>query len=438
MKNRIKIILTLFVVSTGLIACNSRIRDTDILTVTVAHETVASYTLTPTVAAISEINSKLTETAQPTEKPPTPFCVPPKESTDPLEFTSYSMLGNEILTALNNGVPAPKLEDTMINQGFASTKSSIHLEDLTGDTKHEIILSVIDPESQLINPGGTFMIFNCENDSYQPALQRLSGEDRAVLETRLIKDLNSDGTGEVIASSRACGAHTCFENYELLVWNGHTYENRLSGKTSDLPFPEIKITDNDGDGLFDIDITGTGIGSVGAGPQRSFTRRFAINFSTNRWEPIDEFFGQSNYRIHMLHDADANYREENYEDAFTLYTEVIQNDNLDDWMDPERERRLITGYAEYKIFTIWLINDEIPRAENFFEEMRSKYHQNTDSTYLGAMEMFYDAYQTSGLDAACNSARFYLEQNQAQLLSLLGSETFGYGNPEIGIDDLCP
>ncbi len=83
------------------------------------------------------------ETTQPAVQLSSPFCVPPDKSAIPFEFTSYSMLGNEILTALNNGVPASKLGDALISQGYAKAKSSIRLGDLTGDTKHEIILSVM-------------------------------------------------------------------------------------------------------------------------------------------------------------------------------------------------------------------------------------------------------------------------------------------------------
>jgi hypothetical protein len=38
----------------------------------------------------------------------------------------------------------------------------------------------------------------------------------------------------------------------IYAWDGQGFSNRLNGTTTDLPYPDIRLVDPDGDRLFDL------------------------------------------------------------------------------------------------------------------------------------------------------------------------------------------
>jgi hypothetical protein len=61
-----------------------------------------------------------------------------------------------------------------------------------------------------------------------------------------------------------------------------------------------------------------------------------------------ETLGPSNFRIRALHDADAASKKGDYETALALYERVINDETLDDWIEPDTERANLSAFAKYR------------------------------------------------------------------------------------------
>ncbi len=64
---------------------------------------------------------------------------------------------------------------------------------------------------------------------------------------------------------------------------GETYVNKLEGSTLEFPYPDIKLTDFNHDGIYNLEVTGTVIASVGAGPQRNTVNIWKYDPASTTW-----------------------------------------------------------------------------------------------------------------------------------------------------------
>jgi hypothetical protein len=207
--------------------------------------------------------------------------------------------------------------------------------------------------------------------------------------------------------------------------------------SNELPYPVLELQDPDGDRRFDILITGSGFGSVGAGPQRPKTVVYAYIPEQSGWARYDTILGKSNYRIHVLQDAEIAARDGDYAAAIDLYQRVIEDPNLLDWVNPENERADLSAYAEFKLVVMHTALDQPDRAKESFNRMGESIAASApQSGYVDLAQTFLSAYDTSGLQAGCSAVESYAEANVEAILLPLNS--FGYGNPGYTAADLCP
>ena len=316
---------------------------------------------------------------------------------------------------------------------------AVEVNDFNGDGKNDVVVSIINPESQNIPPEGKFLIYLCSTSNYELAYQQISDPGFGVPSIRYVQDLDADEQDEIVVSSPTCGAHTCFESVQVIGWVGGGFENRLVGNTADLPYPDIRVEDTDGDQIYDIIITGSGFGSVGAGPQRNTTHIWGYDPNVSRWSKVEEVLGPSNFRIHILHDAELAALNGDYPSALQLYGRVIHDSTLDDWIDPQKEREYLAAYALYKSALIYLIQGQENFALATINQLRSTYPPGKPQYgYVQMVEIFQQAYISNGLSVACEEAREFAGNNSEQVLTPLGANSFGYGNPDYQSKDICP
>ncbi|MDH3942999.1 MAG: hypothetical protein OEV06_02740, partial [Anaerolineae bacterium] len=290
-----------------------------------------------------------------------PVCVAPGPH-DALIETSYEDYPNQFLLFLNSGGAPSTLQANLEALGIANLAPSVAVADLTGDGKFDVVVSFLEPEPQTVPTPGALLIYTCLGDRYTLTHIELSGDFQGAPRILHLQDMNADGAAEVISSSSTCGAHTCFESAKILSWSGSSFEDRLDGSTDNLPYPDLQITDYDRDGFYNLEVTGRGFGSVGAGPQRTVTRIWTYDREGGLWTASEEILGASEYRIHVLHDADAAARRGEYPVAIVLYQQVIDNDGLLDWMDQENERLNLSAYAAYKLVVVFAAQGDRGRA----------------------------------------------------------------------------
>jgi hypothetical protein len=367
-------------------------------------------------------------------------CVSQGDSS-PLPNGHFELYPQAILQFLNEGGWVDELDEALYAAGVANMPVPVDAAEMTGDEFEEVVVSIFDPGSANMPPSGMLLIYTCHQNEYQLAYQEDSrpiGPSTGTPGITFLQDLNADGTSELVASSRTCGAHTCFERVQVLGWDGREFINRLDGLTDDLPHPTVYLQPSGQDGIYDIYITASGVGSVGAGPQRNMTRYWAYNADTQRWQISSLTLEPSMYRIHVLHDALAATRDGNYQEALLRYNRAISDTTLEDWADPALEQAWISAFARYQLVAIYTLQDRPTFADVILGEMEDAYPP--DSLQHGYYEMavaYLSGYLKGGGEAGCAAAVEYATANPG-ILEPLGMQNFGYGNPELIPRDVCP
>ena len=371
-----------------------------------------------------------------TSTPDSPDCVKPQAQASLGDLT-FGKAPEAILAYLNAGGSPDGLKQALNQAGIANQPVSVQAADMTGNGKYDLVVSIFDPGSQLIPPGGTLLIYTCQEGIYGLSLNQPTPQMQGGPHLWYLQDLDADRRADLVYSLATCGAHTCFEDVKILSWEAGSFKERLEGSSADLPYPNIDVRDTDGDGIFQLEVTGTGIGSVGAGPQREITWVWTYDPGTGMWDKASESLGTSNYRIHILQDADTAARQGDYQNALVLYQRVVSDPTLQDWVDPEKEQAELGAYARFKMTVLYLILGQEDFASTTFQEMKNAYPSNSlGSAYVELADAFRQAYMQGGIAAGCEAAKGYAGSHTDQILLPLNS--FGYGNPEYTPQDICP
>jgi hypothetical protein len=351
----------------------------------------------------------------------------------------YEQFTGTLLAYLNQGGNPVGISNFIANNNIVNEyDESFWIGDLTANGKDDIVLSLQDSQKQSIPPSGVFLIIICNDNQYQLGKIIVPETPEGVGKIVYVQDIDNDYIPEVISSNSFCGAHTCFEQINIHSWNGNEFIERFSGTSTDLPFPQMKLIDFDGNGIFDLEITSNGFGSAGAGPQRQRTKIWTIDDIGNNWAFSQELLSQSKYRIHMFHDAETAFSQADYQVALVLYEVVISEDTLSDWISPETERQHIRTYARFKQIVAYSYLENITLANAMLNKIIEDVSQNdVRFPMVQLAQLFYDELITNGLDSACSTAIQYANDNHQAILGPLGSNTYGYAQQEILAESIC-
>jgi hypothetical protein len=362
-------------------------------------------------------------------------CPIPSQMPQPLELGVHSAMPGNILAYLNAGGTAEQLKTALRDAGvLAGDLMGIYEKDFTGDGFNDLAFSIMDPNAQEILPVGTLLIYVCQDKSYQLAYSAAPGVDWSVPTIDEANDLNGDGIADILFSQETCGAHTCFKHYEVLIWSDDAFENALQGTTDDIPNPNLEI-------MFPpharIGVIATGYGSVGAGPFRPFEREWTWDPDQQAFTPSPDIPLPSTYRVHTLYDADRLAKEGELTRALSLYQEVIENDGLQDWIDPEMERANLGAYARFRIMLTYLLLEDRSAAENTYIALQDHFPLGTQGAAFTALAgAFWNEYaESADIAAGCSAAQSYAQSHVDTVLDAL---YFGYSNPSYEAEDICP
>jgi tetratricopeptide (TPR) repeat protein len=309
--------------------------------------------------------------------------------------------------------------------------------DITGDGRPDVALSVVSPHSDAFPPSGRLYLFACQGDHYQLAFASPELPDYSAPVIHAAQDLTGDGQADLLISRTACGAHTCTAQIEVLLWRSGALENRLEGASDDLPSPVIEVRGPTPQGTFDIAVTGTGINSIGAGPYRQRTRTWSWDPASQTYVPGADVLLESNFRIHVLHDADQAAAMGDFAEALALYGQVIEDDALDDWISGNQGRANLSAFAMYRRVLTFLRWGKPVEAQAAYQALLAAHPAGSPgSAYAQMAEAFWSAYQSEAdLAKACTVAQGFAASNAEQVLDPL---YFGYANPAYTASDICP
>ena len=259
-------------------------------------------------------------------------------------------------------------------------------------------------------------------------------------------DLTGDGRFDPLLVSQFCGAHTCSQIYDVLTENGNggfklispnyqigSGEMPIANSNSDLSFAEV-------DGLTTLQLHGGSVSSVGAGQyQRAWTDTWRYDTSLDKMVNISTVYDPSNYRFHLLHDANRAWDSADGGTAASTYLRVIQDDTLDDGIGfdlPEENTKDSTKlFAAFRMMVYSLLQDD-PATASSWGNWIIDGEFDTVSQIPAAVETFWTAYETSSnITTACAATSQFLEQFDHPVGAV---GYLGYQLPWLEAKSVCP
>ncbi|RPI28227.1 MAG: hypothetical protein EHM70_16960 [Chloroflexota bacterium] len=213
-----------------------------------------------------------------TRTPPPPAQCPLVDPDKKPSYQKYETIfglfpdGEDILEQLNTGVASKTILFDLGGSPTDKTNEFIEI-DLTGDKIPELVIRGIE-----------LYVFGCVNGQYQ-ALLKQEAEVNDQPYVAAIADMNLDGLPEIVTGVRLGGNNVSITRYEILEWNGFTFQNMVTQPDFGSWYPNgggahaggilmdgippqggiynrVAVYDSDGNGTTDLIITG-GIGVGG-------------------------------------------------------------------------------------------------------------------------------------------------------------------------------
>jgi hypothetical protein len=326
------------------------------------------------------------------------------------------------------------LAAALFDRGWQTATSAAVWTDVEGDGDLDFAAGLVGPtDAQGTTPGGSVYLWRCHAGAYlrtEIAPARPNFDPPAI---RQAWDLTADGVPELIVAYPMCGAHTCFTQYAVFQWDGSSMVDRFQGASDDMPYPELAVHADGSGSPAALEITATGLGSIGAGPFRSWTRTWTWDEHAAAFIPGEPVIESARYRIHALHDADDAYRRHELAAALALYRQVVDDDGLLDWPAAGDRRAELTAYAAFRRVLTFLAVDDAPQARDEFD-LRLAAPSGAAEAYAELARLALAAYADSGFEGACASASAYALENPDAVLTPLD---FGYANRAYTAEDIC-
>ncbi len=354
--------------------------------------------------------------------------------------SSYVDYPQTIGKFLSQGGILENLDQGLYQAGMLGQPIGIQAGDFDKNGAVDVAVVLINPASAPVTPDGRLLVYLCQDGAYLlHEIHPPSEEDYRTPILKFNQDLNGDAQPELVAGFGSCGAHTCFESLGIYSWQNGGFANLLSGSTGDLPYPSVSLEGPDSQGFYAIKISASGFGSVGAGPQREIIRVYTYDPGLNQWVLFAEKTGSSTYRVHALHDAEDLAAAEKFPEALVLYQQVISNDALLEWQDPQTERANLAAYARYKMIALYTLLGREEIAQAALAEFETAVPPGSSQTgYLDMARIFRREGGFENRARACTAVQAYADKHSEQILAPLGTLAFGYVNRELTAQDTCP
>jgi hypothetical protein len=327
------------------------------------------------------------------------------------------------------------LAAAVFDRGWVTPASTAVWTDIDGDTDLDFAVGLNGaPDAEgALRDGGVYL-WRCVDGAYlrsEVAPQRPEYGPPAIHQAR---DLTADGLPDLIVAHPLCGAHTCFAQYAVLQWDGAGMVNRFLDATDDMPTPELVVEADDPRTPVTIEISATGIGSVGAGPYRVWSRTWTWGGEARAFVPGEIEVEPPRFRIHAVHEADDALRRGDSATALALYLRVIEDDGLLDWPAAGDRRQELAAYAGFRRVLAFLADDDTLNAQVELDRWPAGEGTSAEA-YSELARRLLTAYPAAGLEAGCTAATAFALENSEALLAPLD---FGYANRAYAAEDICP
>jgi len=334
---------------------------------------------------------------------------------------------------LEAGGDPTTLAASLFDLGWGTPNSTVVWTDIDGDGHLDLAAGLTGA------PGGndetgSVTLWRCQDGAYLRADIAPPRPDFGPPEIHQARDLTVDGLPELIVAYPRCGAHTCFAQFAVYQWDGESLVDRFRGPSDDMPFPELALEAADPSTPAAIEITATGIGSVGAGPYRMWSRTWTWDGEARAFVPGDPVLEAPRFRVHVIHDADDAYLRGDLAAAVALYRRAIDDDALLDWPAPGHRRTELAAYAAYRRVLAFLAAGDALSAQAELNDRLSGRDAST-AAYAELARRLLAGYADSGFAQACAEVPSFVRENTDAVVAPLD---FGYANRTYTAEVICP
>lgn len=274
--------------------------------------------------------------------------------------------------------------------------------------------------------------------------------------------MTGDGLPEIVLQRTMGGAHTITQSYIVLSNYLGSIQNLVElpfdryrwGDVVMLPYKSrivqtITMTyshlaafeDVTGNGLPDILIHGGWHGSAASGVQRTRTEVWswngtAIALSEVYWDPTE-------YRMHLLWEANDNYYLGKFDTARSLFQQVIDDETLQESPYGNQAVHYHSNrfFAAFRLLMITLFTGDKDESDYWAQWLVEHYDEYPISEaahiLLGEWE------KQTDLNMACEKATSYLRDFESSEYIRQGKNPtgalfdVGYANPKLDVEDMC-
>ncbi|MGH2542470.1 MAG: hypothetical protein ACRDIB_06730, partial [Ardenticatenaceae bacterium] len=318
-------------------------------------------------------------------------------------------------------------------------EGGVRAVDLTHEGQQDLLVWYVDPGTPNPATRGNVVVLTRDADAWRPIFDATFGvgstEGARLLEAR---DLNNDRQNELAYTLTQCGATGCSTNVRVGVWNGSAFRDLT---VSEIRLPSLReaiFSDEDGNGLFDMVLTGGTLSSPAAGPQRERTDIY--RWTPNGYALSETLYAASDWLPLIVWEANDALLASDYGRAITLYERAITDTTLRPWTggteEPalqESERALLYAFSRFRLLVANAALGRRTVAEEWLDALRTNH---PDSPFRQAGETFMERWRGTSLAAPCRAVNDDAANNLPTLVDPLNN--FGFTGPQFVAEDICP
>ena len=317
-----------------------------------------------------------------------------------------------------------------------------HEVDLTGDGEVEWIAVLQMASDSVFGPEGDAIVVSPDGLVYRHYAHFVNDGDRMPT-IEYYGDMTGDNLPDVAIETQFCGAHTCTHFYDIVGAPNGAVQS-LVPAVSEYPRPaigmmssEVTFADGTGDGLTDLIQHGGFISSVGAGPyQRGYTEVWAWDGAQSQFALAETILDPSNYRFHLLYEANDLFAAGDYSAAIPKYIEVVENESLEDGVgliDPTSTYDVTRQFAAFRLVLAYMQLGDMDSALTWSDWI---YFNHDTSPFEDATLTFWEDYNFNhDVGMGCTAV--------THILNTLPNPTgpladLGYALPSLTAESVCP
>jgi hypothetical protein len=385
------------------------------------------------------------------------------ESTAPGEQNQH--FAKYVLDFLNAGGTAQSILVAFERQNSEHIDTYFRADDITGDHVPEIIFSY----------GIWLDVFTCKGTKYELTFTDTYESELDGVIIIDVTDINRDGLAEVIVSFDGCMGNRC-PTLRVQEWNGKDFQNLIANPTSGdgcsflpvAPF-EVKIQDIDNNNTKEIILSN----NSNPWPDVDFPYRKETRICMWNGQNIVVYkseFDAPYYRFQAVQDGDKATLAGDYNKALGFYQRTINDQELqwftqdrkqhDFWVyhskyfpsfqeptptaspsmlqDPNEYSNL-AAYAYYRIMLLYILQNDIEKAESTFSTLQSNFPPGNPGNYFTQVaSIFWLEYQPlMNVRASCLKVIGYAQTHPLPT-EYLGDWDHGVQSIHYTPESLCP